>query len=85
MIWQDIVIATAQVLFGYSLIYQVYQGFKHKKGFLSFQTSLLTTIGLAAMTVAYLTLHLYLSSVLSGFIGILWLLLMIQAILYKSY
>jgi hypothetical protein len=59
MVWQDIVIAIANVLFGYSLIYQVFKGFKEKKGFLALQTSLLTSIRLYAVAFVYLTLKLY--------------------------
>lgn len=58
MIWQDIVIGIANVLFGYFLAFQVWKGFKDKKGYLALQTSFLTTIGLYALAFSFLTLNL---------------------------
>ncbi|MBT4136147.1 hypothetical protein HOD75_00205 [archaeon] len=84
MVWQDIVIAIANVLFGYSLIYQVYLGFKKRKGFLAIQTSFLTTIGLYAIAFAFLTMNLYISALVSVFNGTLWLILFIQRLIYKK-
>jgi hypothetical protein len=84
MVWQDIVIALANILFGYSLLWQVYYGFKKKKGLLSLQTSLLTTIGLYAISVAYFSLNLYVSTIIGIFNGTMWLLLFIQGIIYKK-
>ncbi|MBU1203473.1 MAG: hypothetical protein KKG60_00185 [Nanoarchaeota archaeon] len=63
--WQDVVIAIANILFGYSLVYQVRKGFKEKKGFLSIQASLLTTIGLYAVAICFFTLNLYYSGLIS--------------------
>jgi len=84
MLWQDIVIAIANILFGYSLLYQVYRGFKEKKGFLTVQTSLLTTIGLYALAIAYFSLNLIISSIIGLFNGTMWLLLFIQRLIYKK-
>lgn len=84
MVWQDIIIAVANVLFGYSLAYQVYKGYKEKKGFLSLQTSFLTTIALYALALAYLTLSLYLSAIVCTFNATMWLLLFIQKLIYKK-
>ncbi len=84
MIWQDIIVAIANILFGYSLVYQVYVGFKKKKGFLSLQTSLLTTIGLYTISIGYLSLNLIISTIISLFNGTLWLILLLQAILYEK-
>jgi hypothetical protein len=84
MVWQDIVVAIANILFGYSLVYQVYFGFKKRKGLLSKQTSILTTIALYALSVAYFSLNLYLSAVIGIFNGTMWLLLFIQGIIYEK-
>ena len=84
MIWQDIIIAIANILFGYSLAYQIYVGFKEKKGFLSLQTSLLTAIGLYALAFAYLTLGLIISMIIAAFNATMWLLLLIQRLIYKK-
>jgi len=82
--WQDIVVAICNVLFGYSLIYQVYKGFKEKKGFLTIPTSLFTTIGMFAMTIVYLSFNLYISTIMGLFNGTMWLLLFIQRLIYKK-
>lgn len=84
MVWQDIVVSIANIIFGYSLAYQVFKGFKEKKGFLTIQTSLLTTIGLCALAVAYFTLNLFLSTIICIFNGTMWFLLFIQRVIYKS-
>jgi len=84
MVWQDIVIAIANVLFGYSLLYQVYKGFKERKGFLAIQTSTLTAIGLYALAIAFFTLNLYISTIISIFNGTMWLILLIQSLIYKK-
>lgn len=84
MIWQDVIIAIANILFGYSLIYQVHHGFKIKKGLITLQTSFLTTIGLYTLAVVYFSLNLYLSALISLFNGTMWLLLFIQRIIYKA-
>jgi hypothetical protein len=84
MVWQDIVISLTNILFGYSLIYQVYLGFKERKGFLAIQTSLPTTIGLYALSFTFFTLKLYLSTIISFFNGSLWLILLVQKIVYKK-
>ncbi len=82
MAWQDIVVAMANVLFGYSLFYQVYVGFKEKKGFLSIQTSALTTIGLFMVAIVYFNFNLILSTIIALINGILWMTLLIQRIGY---
>ena len=84
MIWQDIVIAIANILFGYSLTFQVYKGFKERKGFLTIQASLFTTIGLYAIAIAYFYLNLYISTIISVFNGTMWFLLLIQRIFYPK-
>ncbi len=82
--WQDIVVAIANIMFSYSLIHQVYHGFIEKKGFLTIPTSLLTTIGMFAITVVYLSLNLYISTIIGAFNGTMWFLLLIQRIIYKK-
>lgn len=84
MVWQDILIAVTNIIFGYSLAYQVYIGFKEKKGSLTLQTTLLTFISLYALSIAYLTLNLFLSTIICVFNGTMWLLLFIQGLIYKK-
>jgi len=82
-VWQDVLIATANILLGYSIAYQVYLGFKRKKGFLALQTSALTTAGLYLLSFAFFTLGFYLSTLVSFFDGTLWLVLFVQRLIYK--
>jgi hypothetical protein len=84
MVWQDIAVALANVLFIYSLSYQVYQGFKEKKGFITLQTTSLTTLGLYMIVISYFALHLYLSTMVGLVTATLWLMLTIQRIIYKK-
>ena len=83
MVWQDIVIAIANVLFGYSLAYQVMKGFKDKQGYLTLQASFLTTIGLYALAFSFFTLGLIVSTIIATFNGTMWLILFIQSLMYK--
>ena len=82
--WQDIVLGVANVLFTYSLVYQVYRGFKEKKGFIAVPTSFFTTIGLYAVSIVYLTYALYFSTIICAFNATMWLLLFIQRLIYKK-
>ena len=83
MIWQDLVITGANIVFVYALIPQVYQGFKEKKGFINFQTGLLTTLGMYTLAFVFFTLNLMLSTIMVAFAGTLWLSLLTQKIIYK--
>ncbi|MFH1290272.1 MAG: hypothetical protein ABIH92_02575 [Nanoarchaeota archaeon] len=82
MFWQDVVIAIVNVLFSYALIPQVYKGFKHKKGFVVLQTGVITTVGLYVMAATFVTLELYFATVITILTGTLWLLLLLQTIVY---
>lgn len=84
MVWQDIVIAIANALFIYSLAFQIYKGFKDKKGYLALQTSFLTTTGLFAVAFSFFTLDLLFSTIVTLFNGALWLTLFIQGLIYKK-
>ncbi len=83
MIWQDLVIAGAGFVFGAALVPQVWRGFAKKEGVISPWTSLPTTIALYAMTAAYWTLGLALSTAVLFLTGTLWLLLFAQRLLYR--
>jgi len=84
MLWQDIVIAIACIIFSVSLIPQIYQGFKEKKGHIAYATSVPTFIGLFAITYTYFTLGLVFSGVISFITGALWLTLFIQKLIYNK-
>jgi len=81
--WQDYIITLSVLAFSYALIPQIYQGFKKKKGFITIQTSLITSLGMYALTYVYFTLNLYFSTIMVFITGTLWLILFIQKIIYK--
>lgn len=82
MVWQDIVITIASIVFSLALFPQVYYGFKNKKGTITYATSVPTFIGLYAIAVSYLSLGLYFSAGMSVITGTLWLIFFIQRIKY---
>ncbi len=84
MIWQDIVIAVANLMFTFSLVGQVYHGFIEKRGFIILKTSGLTSIGLYAISVTYYSLILYSSAVISFINASLWGILFFQRIFYQK-
>lgn len=85
MVWQDIVIFTANLLFTFSIFIQVAHGFKEKKAFLRKDTSLINSIGLSVMAVTFFTLELAFSMVIVGINSILWFTLFLQGVLYKKH
>ena len=84
MVWQDIIISAANIVFVFSLVPQVYRGFRKRRGFISSATSVPTFAGLYIMSFCYLTLSLPYSAVLTFFTGTLWLLLFVQKAIYKE-
>jgi hypothetical protein len=80
--WEDIVLAIANVLMGYALIPQVILGFKQRKKTISTQTSLITFIALVSVVICYVSFGLYFSIIVGSFTTILWLILLIQSIIY---
>lgn len=83
MVWQDITIFIANLVFVYALVPQVWKGFKEKHPNIAFQTGLLTILGLGAIMIAFFSLELYFSAVITMFTTTLWLILFIQSIIYK--
>jgi hypothetical protein len=84
MVWQDILIAVANALFTFSLISQVFHGFKKKKGFILLRTSGLTSLGLYAISISFFTLSLYFSAIIAFTNATLWATLFIQGLLYSK-
>jgi hypothetical protein len=83
MLWQDIIIAIAQIIFSYALIFQVYYGFKNKKSSVTVKTSALTFFGIYMLLFAFISLGLYFSTLSSLISAFCWYLLLIQGILYR--
>ncbi|MCK5473927.1 MAG: hypothetical protein KAI53_00845 [Candidatus Aenigmarchaeota archaeon] len=84
MVWQDIVISIVNIVFIIALVPQIYNGFKLKKGSVMIATSAPTFIGLYVMAIAFYTLKLYYSSFVTIIGGLLWTILFIQQLMYKT-
>lgn len=84
MSWQDVVVAVSNLLFTFSIFGQVYYGFRVKKGVILLKTSGLTFLGLYSITLAFFTLSLFFSAVISFINASLWLILFIQRLIYKK-
>lgn len=82
MVWQDIVITLANLLFLYSLSNQVLYGFKSKKGLIALSSSFFTFVGLYAMSFAMYTLGLYFSALTIFISACLWVVLFVQRLIY---
>jgi len=82
--WQDIILGGVSVLLAYALVPQVIRGFKIKKKTISIQTSLIAFIGMLIIAPLYFTMGLYFASGISVVTGILWLIMLIQGIVYKK-
>ncbi|NUJ98235.1 hypothetical protein HGA92_05660 [Candidatus Gracilibacteria bacterium] len=83
--WQDFAIMTINIIFSLSLVPQVIEGFKKKKGLIEFWTSIPTTLGLFVMSYTFLTLNLIFSAILTFLTGILWFMLLVQKIIFKTH
>ncbi len=84
MAWQDLIISISIVLMGYAMIPQVIHGFRKKINTIKLQTSIITTIALFAMTVAFFSLKLYFSAFMDVIMCTLWFLIVVQGILYNK-
>jgi len=73
-VWQDIVIATVSILFGFILIPQ-FKDLLKGKVYINLYTASLTTIGLYILAVTFLTLDFWISFIADIFSGTIWLLL----------
>jgi hypothetical protein len=80
--WQDYVIFACMLAFSYALVPQVIQGFRQKKSFVNMQTSAITSAGMCVMTVTYLTMELFVSTIIGIVTASLWLALLFQGIRY---
>jgi hypothetical protein len=84
MSWQDIVLSITIILAGYALIPQVIDGFRKKKGLINYQTSIIYSLAIYTAAIVFITLNLYFSAVLNFIIGTLWLILLVQKIIYSK-
>jgi len=84
MIWQDIIITIANLIFAVSIIIQVYHGYKEKTEPIKYMTSIPTFFGLYLMSLAFWSLNLYFSTAVAFLSGTLWLLLFVQRLIYNK-
>ncbi len=82
MIWQDVIVSLASIIFAYAMIPQIIYGFKTKKGLISIQFALLNIIAMIGLIVVYANFNLTYSTVLNVIITILWAVLLIQRLAY---
>ncbi|MDP3880879.1 MAG: hypothetical protein Q8Q32_01710 [bacterium] len=84
MIWQDIAITIASVVFTVALVPQLVYGFREKRASMQRITSIPTFIGLYVVAFSYFTLELYFSCAITSMAATIWLLFYIQTILYAK-
>ncbi len=84
MVWQDIVITFANLVFVISLVPQIIYGYKNKKGYIKLETSVPTFLALYSMSIAFFTLNLFYSCIAVFMGGTCWLILAIQRFIYKK-
>ncbi len=84
VMWQDLVVSSANLVFIVSLTIQIMYGYKRKLALISKGTSIPTFIALYAMSLSFLTISLYLSSAMMFISGSLWVVLLVQSMIYKE-
>jgi hypothetical protein len=82
MVWQDVAISVASLVFSLSLLPQLWAGFREKKGPIKPQTSVPTFAGLFVVSYAYFTLSLIFSAAVCFLTGCIWLALFAQWMMY---
>jgi hypothetical protein len=82
MVWQDVAISVASLVFSLSLLPQLWAGFREKKGPIKPQTSVPTFAGLFVVSCAYFTLSLIFSAIVCFLTGCIWLALFLQRVAY---
>lgn len=83
MAWQDTIITLSIIAFSYALIPQITKGFKLKKPLVSFQTALITSLGMFVLAATYFTLGLFFSTIMAFITGGMWSILLIQSKIYR--
>ncbi len=74
---------TTNMILSYALIPQISHGFKRKKGFVTFQTALISSLALYLLAFTIFTLKLYFSAATTFLAATLWSILLIQKLIYK--
>lgn len=84
MAWQDITITTANIILSIALFPQIYHGFRKKVGTIKHATSIPTFISIYAISIAFWSLSLFFSSIITFITGTMWLTLFIQRLIYPK-
>jgi uncharacterized protein with PQ loop repeat len=84
MVWQDTALTIAVLFLNYALIPQIIKTHKTKKALISIQTATITAIGMATISITYLSLNLFYGAAMNAIAAILWAVLLIQSITYKK-
>ena len=84
MIWQDAVIALANVIFIVTLSIQAYEIYKSRSSSLNLINSVTLSLGLYAISFSMLTLELYFSSLVTGMNALLWTVLTVLTLKFKK-
>lgn len=83
--WQDYVMALTSIAFGYSLIPQIYRIWKLKSASqFSWQTAVITAIGLWVFGFTLLTLKMYVTAATNVVTATCWTLIVLAKIRYKN-
>ena len=78
--WQDIVLSIASFIFIYSLVPQIIMQFNTGIVGITFQTSILTSIGLFMIVISMFSLKLYFSTITNLINMFLWIIIVLQKI-----
>lgn len=80
--WQDKVLTFATVGFIYSMLPQILLNYQLKMVAISWQTIVITGIGLYIVAFCFFTLKLYFSSIANTLTAILWTVILVQKFIY---
>lgn len=81
----DIILAIVSIIFSYSLLPQIMMSIKTKKVEISWQTIVITVVGVFSIAICYLIKELYFGSITQFITGICWMILGILKFKYNTF
>lgn len=78
MVWQDFVLAIAELALLISIIPQLLLGFKNKQGYITYVTAINAALCLGAIGVAMFTLDLFFTAIVALLNSVAWALFIVQ-------
>ncbi len=81
--WQDLLLTIVSIGFVYSLIPQIFLNFKIKQIQFSWQTIIITTVGIYVSAICNFSLDLHFTGITNLITGTCWLTLGIQKIFFE--